>query len=251
VTALTSTDAKNIIVTGAGNLISAAAVTSGTAIASVNASAATGAVTFNASNSAVKVTATGGSGVFTFTGGIIGDAITGGTAADVLAGGAGADTISGGAGADAITGGAGGDSMTGGSGADTFVAAATAASIAASSTSLTANLAAGDSLTFANGVDIITDFTAGAGGDVLDATNAGVPTSGIGVAVADGFVTNTTYFLSGSFDTSTKQFTVLANGTGADTAIVTGLNATALSANTSFVILIGVDSDDLVGANVI
>jgi len=252
VTALTSTDAKNIIVTGAGNLISADAVTSGTAIASVNASAATGAVTFNAGNSAVKVTATGGSGVFTFTGGIIGDAITGGTAADVLAGGGGADTISGGAGADSITGGAGGDSMTGGSGVDTFVAAEAGASIAASSTSLTAALAVGDSLTFANGVDIITDFTAGTGGDRVDATGNGgaVPTSGLTLAVANGFAANTTYFLSGSFDTSTKQFTVLAAGTGADTAIVRGAGE-ALSANTSFVILIGVDSDDFVAANFI
>jgi len=250
VTALTSTDAKNIIVTGAGDLISAAAVTSGTAIASVDASAATGAVTFNAGNSAVKVTATGGSGIFTFTGGIIADVITGGSAADALTGGAGADTIVGGAGADAITGGTGADSMTGGSGADTYVEA-DGTSVAASSSSLSTNVAAGDSLVFGNGVDIITDFTAGTGGDVIDALVAGLPITGIGVAAAAGFVAANTYFLSGSWDSSTKTFVVLADGTGADTAIINGKAATALSANTSIVILVGVDSDDLVAANVI
>jgi len=253
VTALTSTDATTIAMTGAGAVISAAAVTSGTKIATVDASASTGAVTFSAANSAVVVTATAGTGVFTFTGGLLADVITGGNSADVLAGGNGADTISGGVGADGITGGAGGDSMTGGSGVDTYTQTLTS-SVAATATSFAgANLAAGDTLTFANGVDVITDFTYGATGDVLE-NGAAVVTAiatGIGQAVATGFATAaTSYFVSGSWISASKQFIALADGTGADTMIVLGdATPTALTAAASIVILVGIDSDNLVAAN--
>ena len=252
VTALTSTDAKSVIVTGAGDLISSTAVTSGTAIATVDASAATGAVTFNAGNSTTKVTATAGSGVFTFTGGILGDAITGGLSADALTGGAGADTISGAVGADTITGGAGADSMTGGAGADTFVQTALTNSAAYTASSIAgATIAAGDTFTFGNGVDIITDFTAGTGGDVLDNGAAAVVANatGIGQNKTTGFATaTTTYWVSGTYSSGT--FTALADGTGADTLIVFGdATPTALSSRTDFVVLVGVDTDNLVAAN--
>jgi Ca2+-binding RTX toxin-like protein len=72
--------------------------------------------------------------------------ITGGGGADTILGGALADVIIGGGGADSITGGAGNDALTGGGGADRFNLSAIVAN--------------------ANG-DTIGDFTAGAGGDIV------------------------------------------------------------------------------------
>ncbi|MBK6741692.1 MAG: type I secretion C-terminal target domain-containing protein [Hydrogenophilales bacterium] len=79
------------------------------------------------------------------------DTITGDGNANVLNGGAGNDTISGGGGNDTITGGTGDDTLTGNAGADTF------------------DWNLGDQGTeAAPGIDIVTDFTQGAGNDVLD-----------------------------------------------------------------------------------
>jgi Ca2+-binding RTX toxin-like protein len=64
---------------------------------------------------------------------------------DAIAGGLGDDTIDGGEGADTIDGGAGQDTLTGGEGSDSFHLA-----------------------DLGDGVDTITDFTVGLGGDVLD-----------------------------------------------------------------------------------
>ena len=74
-----------------------------------------------------------------------GAVITGTSAANTIVGSAAVDQIDGGAGADTITGGGGNDVITTGSGADTLILSATG-----------------------GGVDTITDFTAGTGGDVLD-----------------------------------------------------------------------------------
>jgi Ca2+-binding RTX toxin-like protein len=204
--------------------------------------------------SLVAVTATGGSGGFTFTGGSGADSITGGSGVDALIGGSGNDTINGGAGVDAITGGTGGDSLTGGSGVDTFTQGATDG-VAPSATSFAgATVAAADTLTFSStaGVDVITDFTAGSGGDVL-ALPGVVATlaTGIGVAVANtGFVTTTTaYYLSGVYTASTGTFTVLADGVGNSTLVLNGVATTTLAANTTMAILVGVNSAGLVAAN--
>jgi len=85
-------------------------------------------------------------GIENVTGGDGKDYIVGTAGANSLDGGAAADVILGGDGADTITGGGGADTITTGNGADTIVHAAS------------------------SGVDTITDFTAGAGGDVFDAT---------------------------------------------------------------------------------
>jgi Ca2+-binding RTX toxin-like protein len=74
------------------------------------------------------------------------DTLTGSASADQLRGGGGNDILDGAGGIDILIGGAGADTMTGGAGSDTFV------------------YRSGD----ASAVDTITDFTAGAGGDVLD-----------------------------------------------------------------------------------
>jgi Ca2+-binding RTX toxin-like protein len=77
-----------------------------------------------------------------------GNNVTGGAGNDVLTGVAGSNsTLSGGAGRDLLTGGSGADVLTGGEGADVF---------------------RWSSDDLFSGVDMITDFTSGVGGDQLD-----------------------------------------------------------------------------------
>ena len=79
-----------------------------------------------------------------------GSTLVGGAGDDVLIGGAGVDLLDGGDGSDLLIGGAGNDTMTGGSGSDEFLWIA-------------------DGYDASNPKeDIITDFTLGAGGDVLN-----------------------------------------------------------------------------------
>jgi len=73
--------------------------------------------------------------------------ITGSAEANTITGTGSIDQVDGGAGNDVIRGGAGADALTGGSGSDTFVFEATSAG---------------------NGIDTISDFVAGTGGDVLN-----------------------------------------------------------------------------------
>jgi Ca2+-binding RTX toxin-like protein len=110
--------------------------------------------------------ATAGSGVtITLSGQTEGFTITGSSGADTITGGAGNDNISGGAGADVITGGAGADTLSGGAGVDTFVFnSGNSRGIVGGS---------GDAGTI-TGYDVITDFSANAGGDVLDMPNVNV-----------------------------------------------------------------------------
>ncbi len=177
--------------------------------------------------------------------------ITGTSGVNAITGGAGVDTINAGAGADVIDGNGGADNITLGGGVDTFNFAAGDSVASTAQTFAGANLAANDTITFGNSLDIIQDFAAGASGDLFNGANAGAPTTGIGVAVAAGFAAGTTYFVSGNFNTGTGVFTATADGAGADTLIVEGAAATALGASTNAVMLIGVDSDDLVAANFI
>ena len=91
----------------------------------------------------------GGAGNDTLFGGAGNDALYGGAGNDKLYGGDGNDTLFGGAGDDLLEGGAGNDTLYGGSGHDTFVFAAN------------------------SGNDVISDFTAGAGGvDVISFDDA-------------------------------------------------------------------------------
>jgi trimeric autotransporter adhesin len=107
---------------------------------------------------------------FEIIGGSGNDTITGGSGNDTIDGGLGDDVITGGAGRDVIMGGEGADELTGGAGADTFV------------------FAAGDSGVISGTVfDVITDYTAGAGGDTLDlvgAAQAQANAAGTNVAAA-------------------------------------------------------------------
>jgi S-layer protein len=97
----------------------------------------------------------------TITGSSIADDITANSGADNINGGAGNDTINGGAGNDTIIGGAGADEITGGAGDDTI-------NLATGETSAAIDTVIFEATAVGNGVDTITGFTAGAGGDVLD-----------------------------------------------------------------------------------
>lgn len=250
-TTLNITGSSAMVVTGLG-----AGAT--TLLNTVDASTATGAVTVNAANTGAGVTMTGNSSstaVATFTGGVLADSITGGAGADILGGGAGADTINGGAGADVITAGAGADRASGGAGVDDFNQGIADSVARSASVFAAATVGIGDTLTFGNGVDIITDFVAGAGGDTMSVLVAGAPTTLLGETVAALSAGTEVFFASGTYNSATNVFTVAANGSGPDTMIVqadvAAAASNALTTNASVVILQGVDSDNLVAGNFI
>jgi Ca2+-binding RTX toxin-like protein len=290
-TGLTSTSTKTIVATG-DNAIDVS-VADGVNIASVDVSAMTAAFTGEFQASIVPMTVTGstaahildvntGAGADTVTGSTAGDTIdlnngndtangnagddtingnggadtiNGDAGDDTIDGGAGADTISSGSGTDGITGGLGSDAMTGGTGVETYVQAATASTApTAKSTADGANFAAGDTLTFANGVDVITGFTTTAGSyvaatdDVLNVTTTTLPTTLIGETESDLSAGTEHFVASGAWDATSKTFTMTSDGLGPDTLFVKGINGGVnddIMTNTSTVVLTGVDTDNL------
>jgi Ca2+-binding RTX toxin-like protein len=145
------------------------------------------------------------------------------------------DTIFGGDGDDRLTGGTtDGDSITGGTGSDTFAIATNSSQLASGQNPVAGTVAgtwgATSTITWAanaNGaVDVITDFTAGLGGDIFATGISGsvAPTALLNSAVGFGGVTTTsattTYYLSGNWSSANRIFTVTANGSGADTLLV-------------------------------
>jgi len=262
VTTLAASDLTTVVMTGTADVVVTNAVTGGTAVASVNATGLSGAATFDATNSTVAVTMTAGAGGSTFTGGASADTITGGAGVDVLTGGTGNDVINGGGGADTtIDGGVGADTLTGGAGDDNFVATygqgVAATSVIDATTGLaiaaTVVLGVGDTITFGNGVDVITDFTAGGTTDDLNTLTSGAATSALGVAHDTLAGADDILFLSGSFNSGTNVFTISADGAGADTMVIDVDQSAADDIDTclGITILQGVDSDDLVAADFI
>ena len=87
---------------------------------------------------------------------------------------------------------------------------------------------------------------------MLDMSVAGLPVTGIGET--KGAVTATkSMFLSGAYNATTGVFTIAADGAGADTLVfdtTTDQNLDNTSAD-SFILLTGVNSANLVAANVI
>ena len=210
--------------------------------------------TFTITNSGAAATLGGGAGADTITGGTGADTITGGAGADSIVGGSGNDVISGGSGADTITGDAGADAITLSVDATTDdIIVADGASVAYSAITLAGTVfAASDTITFGNGVEVITNFLAGAlasGGDTLDLiTAATIPTTAIGVT-ATAMTTGVTYMLSGAYTSSTGAFVITASG-GADTLLVSDAGTTA-SALDTWIVLSGVVNTALVAANFI
>jgi hypothetical protein len=97
-----------------------------------------------------------------------GNQIFGGAGVDTIAAGAGADVITTITGADVIDAGAGADTITGGAGADDITTGAGSDIVVLGSTD--------------GGLDTIQDFTAGAGGDVLHISFAGIGNDAAGNA---------------------------------------------------------------------
>ena len=131
---------------------------------------------------------------------------------------------------DTITGGAAADVLTGGTGADTFVQAA-AASVVPSAVTLTdGGIINGNTLSFASGLDVITDFVSGT--DRIDVTTAGNLTNLFGVDPTGVPLTlNNNYFLLGTF--TGGVFTVNNAATTATANVATAILANALAADTS------------------
>ena len=104
-----------------------------------------------------------------------------------------------------------------------------------------------------NGVDIITDFTAGGTTDDLNTLTSGAATSALGIAHDTLAGADDIQFLSGAFNTANNTFTISADGAGADTMIIDiDQSATAnIDASLGITILQGVDSDNLVAADFI
>lgn len=252
--ALTNPQLKELTIinptaTGTNSDVSVNTGTLGTVVSKVDASAFVAATQTNG----VTITLNGAA--------INGATVLGSNNNDEINGSNQDDTINGGAGNDTITGGAGADVMTGGTGSNTFVQGledselGVFANVAGTATVIDAT----DTITFVNGLDIVTDFTAGTGGDVLDvsasvAADFGDVISGIGETIT-ALTADSVLFLSGAYVEATGVFTVAADGAGADTLILQTLAGTPsslnIATNQSAILLQGVDSDNLVAGNFI
>ena len=192
----------------------------------------------------VTIAADSFTGDFTVTTANGNTAITGGSGNDTLTGAAGSDTIAGGAGTDSINGRAGADTLTGGAGVDTF-------QFVSDGTTADSDAAT---------VDTITDFTAGAGGDIIAAFSDSIGGTAVSLTLeaitADNQVAiNSDTTLAAAV---TQAFTQLgANGEataftyGGSTYVVAAItgSGTYATGDDLVVTLTGVNVADLVQAN--
>lgn len=166
--------------------------------------------------------------------------VSAGSTGVTITGTARADTLNGGSGNDTITGGAGADRMTGGEGNDGFVLGI-GHSVARSAETITeAGIIASETITFGNGVDIITDFRTGTNTlDVQTAANFTLFAVGSDVQAAS-IVSGHNYGIRGTFAQGTGTFTI--SNAGADTLVLTNATAASFTAQTqtTFVVLLGV-----------
>lgn len=200
-----------------------------------------------------------GNGDNTITAGNGNVSVTSGSGADSITVGDGNNTVLSAAGEDTITAGNGTDTITAGQDADSVALGADSGSnrviqgaadgVVASATAIanTREIADGDTLTFGNGLDIVTNFQAtGTGYDTLGlAVYGSVPTNLLGQADALEITEN--YYLSGNYNGLTGVFTVADNG--ADTIIVQGAGGVTLQDNDSIVLLQGVNGSALTDQN--
>jgi len=126
---------------------------------------------------------------------------------NTLTGGGANDNITGGAGDDTITGGAGVDYLTGGAGADRFVQGA--------NEGVAATNVAASVITFGNGADYVTDFSA-AQGDILKGDGTALTSTAIQTTRA---ILPGTYLFRGDWSVASDTFTI--NGTGDDVMYAT------------------------------
>ena len=161
-------------------------------------------------------------------------------------GGGGNDRIIGHKGVDWISGGAGAGTLTGGLGIDDFLFdQGDSPAVTGLNLGSDGSLNTGDTFSFANGVDCITDFTRG------DRTELAHPTADengnvryMGSAPSNGLATNQGYFVvQGDYNANTGIFTVYTS-TGSDTLIVWDGDPTGGVIQTG-IVLSGVTPDKL------
>ncbi|NDE18075.1 hypothetical protein EBZ80_24465 [bacterium] len=182
----------------------------------------------------------GGDGADSASGGDNDDSISGAAGDDTLTGDAGNDTLSGGIGNDSLDGGAGSDSLSGGDGNDTLKGGLGADILSGGSGSDTFSYT-GENLS--DLPDIITDFTAGSGGDVLDLsavhsfslTSAGDLWSGSEFAYAHGYIkfTNGLLFQWGSASVGADSSATVTFPVAYTTVATPNVSAVALSGSTT------------------
>lgn len=170
---------------------------------------------------------------------------TGGDLADTLTGGTGADTLNGEAGPDRMA--VGLDNAI-----DTVDLSTLSNSVVSTGNNLTfSNISIGDTITYANGIDVIDNFDA-VKGDIIVVSKVfgpmGILNTEYGTSWA--FIAGANYYLSGEFNEVTRVFTVTANGAGPDTLLIQGEGSSdTFYSNDSSVILLGVNSNDLTADN--
>jgi hypothetical protein len=246
----------NDTITVGGNLTSGAIVNGNDGKDSITVS---GAFT-NASS-----TIYGGKGSDTLTAGTGGNILSGDIGADSVYGGTGADTLYGGDGNDLIS--ANGtvaatanvdgnsDTLVGGEGIDTFAAAGstgatgTGATTSASGGGFAGSNASGTVI----GVDVITDFTSGTGGDIVDLNGTSAYTYGGAANTSTVLAADTYYAFTGTYSSGTFTFTSAAAGTDTliarTNAVSGGGMGIYINAGANAVVLQGVAASTLGGGN--
>lgn len=207
----------NIGGTGAGGITLNGVVTAG----AINASTAASGLNMTGS-SAGPISILGSAQDDTLRGGNFGDSIGGGGGVDIIAPGLGADTVGGGSGADTFTSTVGGSNFAGpGQG------------VVSTATSLGNTILPGQTITFGNGVDRVTDFVSGT--DKADVMMAGVaPTNFINANANAGIAANSTVVLYGSYDSATRVFTAASSfvaGASTDAIVAVGNGAGTMTLN--------------------
>jgi len=159
-----------------------------------------------------------------------------------ITGTAGKDYLVGDAANNTITDGAGADYIVTGSGVDKVIAGSSV--VLTAETVTEASLGATETITFGNGLDIVSDFVAGAGGDTIDTVATAV------TAVGVDHTANTaaaSYFFAGEYNATTGVFTGAA--AGSDTLIFNGDANADLASIDTFTLLLDVTASDLVADN--
>jgi hypothetical protein len=221
-----------------------------TGTAKLTANSVAGAIDISGVNfTQIDVTTTGaGAQTVTTTGTV--DTIVNATSSE------GATSITTGAGDDTITlyatAADGDNTITAGKGADTInlytnfasidtIVQADGDSMASTANTTTDNIAAGQTITFGNGLDIINNFGVE---DRLDVGTDGAAVSGIGMNEAS-FTATKTIFFSGTYDGNI--FTIAADGGGTDTLLLdtTAADDTDIATADTWILLQGVTSGAL------